>query len=221
MTRLTTASTALLITIAAAIGPSSPVQQPPQRPDVAAVERPASLEHTEATFEAPTATREPVEAEPELEPEGPQGSIPTAVFLGDTAAHVIPVGVNPDGSMEIPGSVLEVGWYTLTNVRPGDPGTAVLAGHVNSRTQGRGVFYELDRLAPGDEVIVDTIDGPQVWVVTETTSYRRKALPVEEIFSLDGTPRLALITCGGEFDEEIRSFADNVVVYAELADITT
>jgi hypothetical protein len=33
----------------------------------------------------------------------------------------------------------------------------------------------------------------------------------------DGDPQLVLITCGGEFDTEARSYADNVVAFARPA----
>jgi len=142
------------------------------------------------------------------------GAIPTWVHLPGSSASIRPVGINPDGSMEIPDDPQEVGWYTLTNVRPGDDGTAVIAGHVDSRTQGQGVFFELATLRVGDDIVIETADGLQYWTVTGTEVYHRTALPIAEIFSLSGDPRLALVTCGGEFDPVARSYRDNVVVYA-------
>ena len=45
----------------------------------------------------------------------------------------------------------------------------------------------------------------------------KQVLSVERIFARDGAPRLTLITCGGPFLPEYRSYRDNVVVVAEPA----
>lgn len=141
-------------------------------------------------------------------------SIPVAIHLPTSSATVRPVGVNQDGSMEIPDNPKEVGWYKLTGVRPGDAGTAVIAGHVDSRTQGRGAFFELSTLTVGDQIVLETPDGNQSWTVSALAVYPRPQLPIADIFTLSGAPRLALVTCGGEFDRVAGSYRDNVVVYA-------
>jgi hypothetical protein len=51
----------------------------------------------------------------------------------------------------------QVGWYKL-GPRPGDPGPAVLVGHIDDRT-GPAVFYHLRQLRPGDEILVGRRDG--------------------------------------------------------------
>lgn len=131
-------------------------------------------------------------------------------------AEVVPVGVDPDGQMSVPADVAEVGWYRHGPV-PGAEGSAVLAGHVDSRTQGLGVFAELTRLAVGDEVVVtDATGGPTSWVVTGRQTLDKAVLPVDELYRRDGPPRLVLITCGGDFDVDRGSYRSNVVVVAEL-----
>lgn len=197
-----TATLPVLVLIAAGItGSSSPVASVPMQPPAAEVASGRG---------APDAPYESA---------GPEGSSPTAVFLPDTAAHIVSVGLNPDGSMEIPDEISEVGWYSLTGIRPGDSGTAVLAGHVDSRTQGHGPFNELSQLTVGDEITIDTVNGAQTWTVTSTAAHPRADLPIADLFSLDGPPRLALVTCGGDFDRDERSYEDNIVVYAHRTDI--
>ncbi len=129
---------------------------------------------------------------------------------------LVPVGLEPDGAMEIPHDVQQIGWYSVQGVLPGDPGTAVLAGHVDSRSQGPGAFYDLRHLDVGDEVEIRDGARVQEWVVTARRSYDKDLLPVDDIFVVDGPPRLALITCGGTFDRTARSYQDNIVVYATL-----
>lgn len=69
-----------------------------------------------------------------------------AIDIADAPIHA--VGVEPDGSMEIPDDVSRIGWYEY-GPAPGDAtGSAVLTAHIDSRTQGRGVFYDLDAVTP-------------------------------------------------------------------------
>jgi hypothetical protein len=128
---------------------------------------------------------------------------------------LVPVGLEPDGTMEIPEDVQEIGWYD-PGVRPGEDGSAVLSGHVDSRTQGRGAFFELGRLDVDDLIVVTTRDGSeQQWRVVARTRYPKDELPIEELFVWGGDEqRLVLITCGGDFDRATRHYTDNVVVHA-------
>jgi sortase (surface protein transpeptidase) len=137
----------------------------------------------------------------------------------DIAAATVPVGLEVDGSMEIPSDVSTIGWYEPQSglgVTPGQTGTAVLAGHVDSRTQGPGAFYFLRDLNVGDIIEIDHADGTtSAWFITDITQYPKDDLPITEVFVWTGPPRLALITCGGPFDWTARSYTDNLVVYAE------
>ena len=135
-------------------------------------------------------------------------------------APVVPVGILPGDVMEIPDDVDDLGWYDPDGlgVAPGFDGTAVLAGHVDSRTQGRGALYDLRELAVGDPVEIALEDGTvQTWRITAVIQYPKATLPYDEVFTWSGSPRLALITCGGEFDRTERSYLDNIVAYAEPA----
>jgi hypothetical protein len=132
-------------------------------------------------------------------------------------ADIVSVGVEPDGQMTVPADVATAGWYRF-GPAPGDEGSAVVAGHVDSRSQGRGAFFNLVRVAVGDEVIVTDADGvAQTWVVTAREVVDKEVLPVAELYRRDGAPRLVLITCGGDFDGSARSYVSNVIVVAEPA----
>lgn len=174
----------------------------------------------------------PVVAAPAPEP-APTGerlsSIPTVTYPDEPAVEVaapvsleipsigvktpsVRVGLEDDGSMEIPEDVSTVGWYEL-GVAPGEAGSAVLAGHVDSRSQGRGAFFDLRELQVGDTATVRHEDGSaSEWEVTGRTTYPKFEAPLPELFRRGGEPQLALITCGGEFDAGARSYAENVVV---------
>jgi sortase (surface protein transpeptidase) len=129
-------------------------------------------------------------------------------------AIIEPVGVIPGvDTVEVPSDVDRVGWYRF-GPSPGAPGSAVLLGHVDSRTQGPGAFLGLRDLARGDVVSVRFADGTQsTFLVAARRSYPKDRLPAA-VFERTGRPTLALVTCGGAFDEATRTYSDNVVVFA-------
>ncbi|SDF68698.1 Sortase (surface protein transpeptidase) [Blastococcus aurantiacus] len=147
----------------------------------------------------------------------PTASAPTRISAPSLGvdAPVDAVGIAADGQMELPEDVSSVGWYRFGPV-PGTAGSAVLAGHVDDRVQGPGALYPLKDAAVGDEVVVTDAAGALTrWRVVSREVITKQALPVERIFARDGAPRLTLITCGGPFLPEYRSYRDNVVVVAE------
>jgi len=91
----------------------------------------------------------------------------------------------------------------------------VLAAHVDYN--GRyGLFFHLAELANGATATVITANGSSYSFrvvssrqVAETGVVRAGHIPYY------GSPRLVLVTCGGDFIPAQRSYVDNVVVYAE------
>ncbi|CCG01159.1 class F sortase [Blastococcus saxobsidens] len=136
-------------------------------------------------------------------------------------APVDPVGVAGDGQMELPEDVARVGWYRF-GPAPGEPGNAVLAGHVDDREQGAGALFPLREVAAGAEIVVTDATGQATrWRVVSRELVQKQVLPLEALFARDGPPRLVVLTCGGPFLPEYRSYRDNVVVVAEpVADAT-
>ena len=132
-------------------------------------------------------------------------------------APVDAVGIDPAGQMELPEDVSRVGWYRF-GPEPGADGSAVLAGHVDDEEQGPGALFRLRDAAVGDELTVTDAAGTATrWRVVSRELITKQVLPVDRIFARDGAPRLTLITCGGPFLPEYRSYRDNVVVVAEPA----
>jgi len=131
-------------------------------------------------------------------------------------APVDAVGVGPHGEMALPSDVDRVGWYRYGPV-PGAPeGTAVVAGHVDDAVQGLGALARLQAAEPGDEVVVEAADGSSTrWRITSRELIDKPGVPLGALFARTGAPRLVLITCGGPFDADLRSYRDNVVVVAE------
>jgi len=128
-------------------------------------------------------------------------------------ASIVPVGVQEDGALDVP-VITDVGWYRH-GPRPGEPGSTVLAGHVDGGGR-RGVFFTLGTAEVDDLVEVEMSDGSMVhYRVTGRQQIAKADLPLEAIFASHGPPVLALITCGGSFDTLSRHYRDNIVVLAE------
>ncbi|MBI1349889.1 MAG: sortase [Actinomycetales bacterium] len=128
---------------------------------------------------------------------------------------IFPVGLDKNRAIEIPEDIRYVGWYEL-GVPPGvDRGSAVLVAHRDGVVQGHGVFYDLGNLSPGDKVFVTTSAGEDLpYKVVSREFIKKKSLPYEELFAVDGDPRLTLISCGGYYDRNNGGYQDNVVVTA-------
>ena len=128
---------------------------------------------------------------------------------------LVRLGRLPDGSIEVPHAWNTAGWYDQ-GPRPGQPGPAVLLGHVDSKT-GPAVFYRLRDLRPGDIVRVGLTDGRTlVFRVQRTERYPKDKFPTQAVYFPTLDRELRLITCGGDFDYAKGSYVDNIVVYATL-----
>lgn len=143
-------------------------------------------------------------------------SLPTSVEAPAVgiAAALEPVGKLADGALAVP-DFGTAGWYRHS-VRPGAPGAAVLAGHVDSTT-GPDVFFALGELEPGDQVLIRHEDATtSTFVVDRREITDKDRLPVDRIFDEPAGAELRLVTCGGAFDRATGSYEENVIVYAHL-----
>jgi hypothetical protein len=123
------------------------------------------------------------------------------------------LGRAPDGTVEVPRDWEVAGWYA-PGPRPGDPGSAVILGHVDSK-DGPAVFYRLRQLRRGDAVIIGRADGSAVrFVVQRTEQYPKDRFPTDEVYYPTLTPALRLVTCGGDFDAAAGHYRSSVIVFA-------
>jgi hypothetical protein len=125
--------------------------------------------------------------------------------------QLITLGVTSTGEHEVPPTAAQVGWYR-GGPAPGEPGPAVILGHVNWAGVP-GAFAHLASLLPGDLVRV----GGRMFVVYDTQRAPKTSFPVERVYGRTAGPELRLITCGGELDETGHNYRDNVIVYAREA----
>jgi hypothetical protein len=125
------------------------------------------------------------------------------------------LGRAPDGTVETPPlrRAAVAGWYAL-GPRPGDPGSAVILGHVDSK-RGPAVFFRLRELRRGDEVRVERADGSVVrFVVERTEQFPKERFPTDDVYYPTLKPGLRLVTCGGLFDHRTQHYRSNIIVFA-------
>jgi hypothetical protein len=128
-------------------------------------------------------------------------------------APIEPLGVEPEGALQVPTDSEVAGWYRL-GAKPGDPGPAVIIGHVDSQS-GPAVFYRLGTLAPRDLIRVSLESGASVFFrVYAVREYAKSAFPTLLVYGPTKAPELRLVTCGGPFDAGTGHYVDNVVVFA-------
>ncbi|MCF7547615.1 sortase domain-bontaining protein [Pseudonocardia sp. WMMC193] len=161
----------------------------------------------------------------------PPPAAPTKVTipaLGVTST-LIATGMLPDGTPEVPSvHTPEQASWASWSPEPGEPGPAVLYGHVDGERDGRrgvpGVFHGIRTLTPGAQITVDRDGAPPLWF----TVYRVEAYPKADLDDPGATataavygdtdgPELRLVTCGGAFYSGVRSYVDQIVVFARLA----
>ncbi len=129
------------------------------------------------------------------------------------------LGKEKDGTVAVPEGRHKwdtAGWYA-GGTRPGDPGSAVILGHVDS-TAGPAVFYRLRQLRPGDQVKVTTADGTVLrFGVDRVEQYPKTRFPTADVYYPTLTPMLRLVTCGGSFDPDAGHYRSNVIAFATLS----
>jgi hypothetical protein len=136
----------------------------------------------------------------------------------DVYASLLHLGLTTDGSVQVPSlytQAEEAAWYKYS-VTPGQIGTSVIEGHVDTY-QGPAVFFRLGALRPGDLVDVNLADGTTaVFRVTGVRSYLKSRFPAGTIFGTTDYAALRLITCGGAFDYATGHYLSSTVVFASL-----
>ncbi|GAE93907.1 secreted protein [Gracilibacillus boraciitolerans JCM 21714] len=135
-----------------------------------------------------------------------KGIVPTSISIPsiNVQANVITVGKLANGKMESPEGIEEVGWYKFA-AKPGEKGSAVMAGHVDSKV-GPAVFYDLKELKEGDLIHVTNENGGEklTFQVYKSKSYPKDEAPLNEVFGYSAAETLKLITCtGGEFLDDV------------------
>ncbi|MEU1478473.1 class F sortase [Streptomyces sp. NPDC001668] len=125
--------------------------------------------------------------------------------------------IGPTGRLEPPPGYDTnlVGWHAK-GVSPGEAGTAIIAGHVDTATSA-AVFVELGELRKGDVFHVDRADGRRAtFTVDSVETFDKSNFPSRRVYADTPRAEVRLITCAGDYDHTAKDYTDNLVVFAHL-----
>lgn len=209
------ALTLLLVSGCADTGPVGAQSPPTTSPATAG---PVPSRTSASPSAAPTASA-PVTPAPSATLEADEEASPVSVRIPAIGAEspLLHLGLRADGSLDVPpgepGS--PAAWYTQSPV-PGEPGPAILLGHVNATDGGPGVFAGLRQLGSGDTIEVTRHDGTTaVFAVQRGEQYSKDDFDTQAVYGDTDGAELRLITCDG-YNSLTGQFEDNYVVYAQL-----
>lgn len=132
-------------------------------------------------------------------------------------SSLVELGRSGDGTVEVPARYEQAGWYA-EGARPGQRGSAVVLGHVDSRA-GPAVFADVHTLPPGAPIEVARADGTTATFEVERIEQHAKTrFPTADVYYPTLEPGLRLVTCGGDFDRASGHYEDNVIVFARLVE---
>lgn len=171
---------------------------------------------------SPTALRDAVATPPTVRPLGTARSVPLTLQIPAIGLSIplgTSLGLNADGTVQVPTTTLQPGWFRL-GPTPGQVGSAVILGHVDNHL-GPGVFFQLRTLAAGDRIYVGLTDGTTAqFTVDSVAMYVKQQFPAQRVYGSQGSSELQLVTCGGVFDHQTGSYLSNIVVYSSLSSVT-
>ena len=206
---------------------TAPSSVPSSPPTFTELRVPSSVTTTPATAEAPPSSSAATSSTvaPSKPPVAPSSSPATARSVGNPTrlripsigvdAAVQPLYVDAANVLPPPSNNVDAGWW-VDGPEPGEVGSAIIDGHVDSK-KGPAVFFRLRELQAGARIMVDVDDGTrQTFRVTSVQIYPKTDFPTKAVYTSTGAPALRLVTCGGAFNRTARSYVDNVIVFAEV-----
>ncbi len=113
-------------------------------------------------------------------------------------ARIEQIGI-VDGVMQTPVDAWNVGWYPVLS-SPGDRTNVVMSGHRDWWGIGPTVFWDLDKLVPGDTIYLVGEDGTGASYVVTDSFMVDSETSANDVIGDVGKEVLTLITCDGAFD---------------------
>ena len=142
---------------------------------------------------------------------------PRAIYVDklNIKARTLPMGVNPDGSMQAPINIFDAGWYTGA-AKPGQKGVSVVVAHASGSTR-EGLFAYIDKLDVGDVVRIERGDGQifEYKVNYKTTTPLDSINMTELLKPRAGEEGLNLMTCGGSWDAARKTYDQRIMIFTE------
>jgi sortase (surface protein transpeptidase) len=141
----------------------------------------------------------------------------TIPAIGIRNTPVLKLGLLASGAIAVPDSIYETGWYD-GSAKPGQSGAMFIYGHVSSWT-ANGIFYNLKKLVPGNQVTITRGDNT-------TYTYKVESIKIYPYNNVDMNqalapidpkqPGLNLMTCTGQVIKGTSEFNERLVVFTSL-----
>lgn len=138
-------------------------------------------------------------------------------------ARIKQMGLNSDKSIMAPTNIHDAGWY-VNSAKPGEATPSNKAMFIDGHDVGRvsrGIFYRLNELTAGDEIIIEKGDGTRLtYRVKRTETVALDQIDMNKVLTsvTPGKAGLNLMTCDGAVvtrDGKVTQ-SHRLVVYAEL-----
>ena len=128
-------------------------------------------------------------------------------------AFIENAGLNLLGEMDVPKNPRNVSWFDL-GPRPGEKGSAVVAGHFGWKNNIPAVFDNLYKLKKGDELFIEDKNGLIIaFTVLESRIYFSQSDASKVFNTNDGNSNLNIVTCEGVWDKISKSYSGRLVVF--------
>ncbi len=129
-------------------------------------------------------------------------------------AGIEKVAVNAKGNISSPTTFQTVGWYT-GSAKLGEPGMAIMDGHVNNGLGLSGVFTNLESVAVGDDIYIEQPNTARLHFQVEKVFLLDYSAHLEDITKNQGTDsQLVLVTCTGDWIASQKTYDKRLVVLA-------
>jgi LPXTG-site transpeptidase (sortase) family protein len=146
--------------------------------------------------------------------------VPNRLEIPDLGIDVTgrPVGLDDQGRMGLFDDPSIAAWYQWGPAPESPAGSTVIAAHVDSLEYDLLPFARLKDAVAGTQVVVTDAAGTRHPYAVQSVQVVEKAdVDWNAAFDRAGPPRLTLVTCGGEFDDENRRYLSNLVLTATPA----
>jgi Sortase domain len=144
----------------------------------------------------------------------PAIGVDTTVESRGTVSYTNPFTGAKVSGYGVPTSMSVTSWWS-DGPRPGSGQMAIVLGH-----SGHGVFDRLTDLHAGDAVTLRATDGTSLRLTVlgapRTGLDKATSALSDALNAHPADAAVALVTCGGQFDESAHASEDNTVVFARL-----
>lgn len=124
------------------------------------------------------------------------------------------VSIDQYGRIAVPNNIYVAGWY-INSVRPGEEGLSIIGGHRDGKKKP-GIFFNLEKLKRDDKISIEYGDGSlREFLVIDVVQLPTQQAHEKMYERIEGVEKqLVLVTCGGQYDQELGGYEDRVILRA-------